>query len=79
MPLSGTALTYEEIERVRKGPINESSSTDDAVLLTAADGLHHDSHISDKTSARALAARYDEKHQIELRSSSASTTWSPSS
>jgi alkylhydroperoxidase family enzyme len=58
-------LTDEEIERVRKGPINESWSSDDAVLLTAADELHHDSHISDKTWA-ALAARYDEKQQIEV-------------
>jgi 4-carboxymuconolactone decarboxylase len=58
-------LTDEEIERVRNGPTDESWSTDDAVLLTAADELHNDSHISDTTWA-ALAARYDEKQLIEL-------------
>jgi len=58
-------LTDEEIERVRNGPTGEGWSSDDAVLLIAADELHHDSHISDKTWA-ALAARYDEKQLIEL-------------
>jgi len=58
-------LTDEEIERVPNGPIDESWSSEDAVLLTAADELHHDSRISDKTWA-ALAARYDEKQLIEL-------------
>jgi alkylhydroperoxidase family enzyme len=58
-------LTDEEIERVRKGPTDEGWSSDDAVLLTAADELHNDSRISDKTWA-TLAARYDEKQQIEL-------------
>jgi alkylhydroperoxidase family enzyme len=58
-------LTDEEIESVRNGPTDEGWSSDDAVLLTAADELHHDSRISDKTWA-ALAARYDEKQQIEL-------------
>jgi alkylhydroperoxidase family enzyme len=58
-------LTDEEIERVRNGPTDERWSSDDAVLLTAADELHHDSRISDKTWA-ALAARYDQKQLIEL-------------
>jgi alkylhydroperoxidase family enzyme len=58
-------LTDEEVERVRNGPTTEGWNSDDAVLLTAADELHHDSRISDKTWA-ALAARYDEKQQIEL-------------
>jgi alkylhydroperoxidase family enzyme len=58
-------LTDEEIERVRNGPTDESWSSDDAVLLTAADELHRDSRISDKTWA-VLAARYDEKQLIEL-------------
>jgi alkylhydroperoxidase family enzyme len=58
-------LTDEEIPRVRRGPTDESWSSDDAVLLTAADELHHDSHISDTTWA-TLAARYDEKQLIEL-------------
>jgi 4-carboxymuconolactone decarboxylase len=58
-------LTDEEINRVRNGPIDESWSSDDAVLLVAADQLHHDSYISDTTWA-ALAARYDEKQLIEL-------------
>ena len=34
-------LTDEEIERVRNGPTHESWSSDDAILLTAADELHH--------------------------------------
>jgi hypothetical protein len=50
MPLSGTLLDGSLLPQP----------------LTAADELHHDSHISDKTWAGALAARYDEKHQIEL-------------
>jgi alkylhydroperoxidase family enzyme len=50
---------------VRNGPTDENWSSDDAVLLTAADELHHDSHISDTTWA-TLAARYDEKQLIEL-------------
>jgi alkylhydroperoxidase family enzyme len=58
-------LTDEEIERVRSDATDESWSSADAVLLTAADELHHDSLISDTTWA-ALAARYDEKQLIEL-------------
>jgi len=58
-------LTDEEIERVRNGPTDESWSSDDAVLLTAADELHHDSCVSDETWA-TLAARYDQKQLIEL-------------
>jgi 4-carboxymuconolactone decarboxylase len=58
-------LTETEIEHVRDGPTDESWSSDDAVLLTAADELHQDSRISDTTWA-ALAARYDEKQLIEL-------------
>ena len=58
-------LTDEEIQRIRNGPTDESWSSDDAVLLTAADDLHHHSHISDTTWA-ALETRYDEKQLIEL-------------
>ncbi|MDQ1493339.1 MAG: 4-carboxymuconolactone decarboxylase [Actinomycetota bacterium] len=58
-------LTDEQIERVRNGPTDESWNSDDAVLLRAADELHHDSRISDTTWA-ALAARYDEQQLIEL-------------
>ncbi|MCU1683811.1 MAG: carboxymuconolactone decarboxylase [Amycolatopsis sp.] len=58
-------LTDEEIKRVRNGPADDSWSNDDAVLLTAADELHHNSHISDTTWA-ALAARYNEKQLIEV-------------
>jgi alkylhydroperoxidase family enzyme len=58
-------LTREEIEQVRNGPTDEGWSSDDTVLLTAADELHHDSRISDTTWA-ALTARYDEKQLIEL-------------
>jgi alkylhydroperoxidase family enzyme len=58
-------LTREEIEQIRNGPTDEGWSSDDTVLLTAADELHHDSRISDTTWA-ALTARYDEKQLIEL-------------
>jgi 4-carboxymuconolactone decarboxylase len=58
-------LTDQEIERIRNDPADEGWSRDDAVVLTAADELHRDSHISDKTWA-VLAARYDEKQLIEL-------------
>ena len=58
-------LTDVEIGRVRTGPIDESWSSDDAVLLAAADELHRGSRISD-TTWTALAARYDEKQLIEL-------------
>jgi alkylhydroperoxidase family enzyme len=50
-------LTDEEIERVRNGPTDGSWSSDDAVLLTAADELHHDSRISDTTWAARRSLR----------------------
>jgi hypothetical protein len=50
------SLTDEEIELVRNGPTDETWSSDDAVLLTAADEHHCDSRISDTTWA-VLAAR----------------------
>ena len=58
-------LTHEEIDRVREGPDAGGWSADDVLVLTAADELHRDSRIGDKTWS-ALAARYDEKQLIEL-------------
>jgi alkylhydroperoxidase family enzyme len=58
-------LSMDEIERVRSGPGDSAWTDDESVLLTAADELHADSRVSDKTWA-ALAARYDEKQLIEL-------------
>jgi 4-carboxymuconolactone decarboxylase len=58
-------LTDTEIEQIRTGPTDPRWNSQDAVLLTAADELHHDSRISDPTWT-ALAARYNEKQLIEL-------------
>jgi 4-carboxymuconolactone decarboxylase len=58
-------LTDDEIARVAAGPEADGWSTDDAVLLRAADELHRDHRIGDATWA-ALAARYDEQQLIEV-------------
>jgi alkylhydroperoxidase family enzyme len=58
-------LTDDEIERVRLGPTADGWSSDDAVLLRAADELHADSRIGDATWG-VLAQRYDEQQLIEL-------------
>jgi alkylhydroperoxidase family enzyme len=58
-------LTDEEIERVAKGPEAEGWSEADALLLRAADELHDESTISDRTWA-GLAGRWDEQQLIEL-------------
>ena len=58
-------VTDEEIARVVDGPDAEGWSDEDAMLLRAADELHHDQCISDATWI-ALAARLDERQLIEL-------------
>ena len=54
-----------EIRDVAVGPDAGSWSVDDAVLLRAADELHHESTLGDSTWA-ALCARYDEQQVIEV-------------
>ena len=61
----GVGLSQEEIDRVATGPEDPAWSTEDAILLTAADELHEAHCISDRTWA-ALAARYDEPQLIEV-------------
>ncbi len=58
-------LTDEEIRRVREGPEAAGWRPADALLLRAADELHHDFAISDATWAE-LVDRYDEQQLIEL-------------
>jgi 4-carboxymuconolactone decarboxylase len=59
------ALTDEEIRRVPAGPDAVGWSHEDALLLRAADELHHDFSLSDATWAQ-LADRFDERQLIEL-------------
>lgn len=58
-------LTDDEIARVAAGPEADGWSPDDAVVLRAADELHHENHIGDATWAE-LASRYDEQQLIEV-------------
>jgi alkylhydroperoxidase family enzyme len=58
-------IDHEEILRVAKGPQAEGWPLADAVLLEAADELHEDAKISERTWAR-LAASYDERGLIEI-------------
>lgn len=55
----------DEIARITSGPDDPAWSTEDAVLLRAADELHADSRIGDATWT-ALASRYDEQQLIEI-------------
>ncbi len=57
-------ITDEEIARIAQGP-SAGWGEFEGVLLTAADELHEQSRIGDRTWA-ALADRYDEKQLIEL-------------
>lgn len=57
-------ITDEEIARVREGPA-AAWEPFETTLLKAADELHADARISDRTWA-ALAERYDEKQLIEV-------------
>jgi alkylhydroperoxidase family enzyme len=58
-------LTDEEILRITRGPDDPAWSDSDAVLLRAADELHHDAIISD-TTWNALSQRYDEKQLMDV-------------
>jgi alkylhydroperoxidase family enzyme len=59
------ALTDEEIGRVRDGPGAPGWDDTAALLLRAADELHADENLSDRT-WRELADRYDEQQLIEI-------------
>jgi alkylhydroperoxidase family enzyme len=59
------SITEEEILRVREGPDAVGWTSEDALLIRAADELHHDFTLSDTTWAQ-LVDRYDEKQLIEL-------------
>ncbi len=59
------SLTEEEIHRVREGPDAAGWSPEDALLLGAADELHNDFNLSDRTWAE-LVNRYNEQQLIEL-------------
>jgi alkylhydroperoxidase family enzyme len=58
-------LTDEEILRITKGPDDPAWGDFDAVLLRAADELHHDAIISDAT-WNALSQRYDEEQLMDV-------------
>lgn len=58
-------ITDEEIERVAQGPSVPGWDQFDALLLRAADELHHDSCLSEET-YRALAKVYDDQQMLDL-------------
>ena len=58
-------MSRAEILRTAEGPDADGWSAADAALLRAADELHHDSKISDRTWAE-LAETYDERGLIEI-------------
>ena len=58
-------LDDAEIDRVADGPDREGWSPFDRTLLRAADELHGDSCISDRTWTE-LAGRYDERQLVEV-------------
>jgi 4-carboxymuconolactone decarboxylase len=58
-------ITDDEIARVAAGPQAPEWSSFDRTLLTAADELHEDACISDRTWGE-LAAQYDDKQLIEV-------------
>lgn len=58
-------LAREELLRVAEGPQAQGWSAEDRVLLEAADELHADAKLSQRT-WEALAERYDEQELIEL-------------
>ena len=58
-------LSEDEIQRIPDGPEAAGWDAFDAVLLRAADELHTDACLTDKTWA-ALAERYDTKQMIEV-------------
>jgi alkylhydroperoxidase family enzyme len=58
-------ISDEEIERVVRGPDAQEWAAFDRTVLTAADELHDDACVSDRTWAE-LADRYDERQLIEV-------------
>ena len=58
-------LTADEVERVKEGADADGWDPFDATLLRAADELHDDSVIGERTWA-ALADRYDDRQLIEV-------------
>ncbi|TMK24189.1 MAG: carboxymuconolactone decarboxylase family protein [Actinobacteria bacterium] len=60
-----TGMEREEILRVARGPEAEGWTPADATLLRAADELHADAKISERTWA-ALSEDHDERQLIEL-------------
>ena len=60
-----TGLTDEEIERVRDGAGALGWTDADALLLRAADELHAEARLSERTWGE-LAHRYDEQQLIEI-------------
>ncbi len=61
----GVGLSDEEIRRVTGGPDAAGWSSFDRVLLRAADELHRDAYISDRTWAE-LDTRYDTKQLMDV-------------
>ena len=61
----GVGLSDEEIVRVTEGPVAAGWSSFDRSLLRAADELHRDAYISDRTWAE-LGARYDTKQLMDV-------------
>jgi alkylhydroperoxidase family enzyme len=61
----GSGITDEEITRLTKGPDANGWSEADAFLVRAADELHNDSSLSDKTYA-ALTTRFDEQQMLDI-------------
>lgn len=58
-------VSDEEILRIVKGPDAAGWNVMDAALLRAADELHRDSHVSDKTWA-SLKQRYNDSEMMDL-------------
>ena len=58
-------LTDTEIARIKRGPDDPGWSNDDAMLLRAADELHHNHFICDATWT-ALASRYDTPQLMDV-------------
>src|SRR5262249_32213002 len=61
----GSGITDEEITRLTQGPDADGWSEADAVLVRAADELHNDASLSDKTYA-ALTTRFNEQQMLDL-------------
>lgn len=62
---AGGLLERTEIDRIAEGPVGGGWSEEERALLDAADELHRDSKISERTWAQ-LTARFDEQALIEI-------------